>query len=82
MNDAQGSPWTRLVQRIAPRLKYPHLFLATLALFLLDLAIPDPIPFVDEILLALLTVLFGLVRSRTPEETEPEEPPRDVTPPQ
>jgi hypothetical protein len=58
------SPVTSLVHRLLPRLKYPHLFLVLAALFLIDLVVPDPIPFVDEALLALLTFLVGTWRTR------------------
>ncbi|MEM8994669.1 MAG: DUF6116 family protein [Acidobacteriota bacterium] len=54
------------------------------ALFLVDLAIFDPLPFVDEILLAGLTILLARYSSRN-QETEPEPgpfkpPPKDITP--
>lgn len=57
-----------LITRFASRLRYPQLFFVTAALFLLDLLIPDMIPFADEILLGLLTVLFGALRSRSSDE--------------
>ena len=47
------------VLAFAGRLRFPTLFLATAALFLLDLAIPDFIPFVDEILLGLGALLLS-----------------------
>ena len=71
------SPLTALVYRFLPRLRYPHLFLILGGLFLVDLVIPDPIPLVDEVLLALLTFLAATFTTR--QETRP--PPRDVTPP-
>lgn len=37
----------------ASRLRFPTLFKITLGIFLLDLLIPDVIPFIDEILLGL-----------------------------
>lgn len=43
----------------AGRLRFPQLFLLTAALFALDLLVPDPIPFADEVLLGLLSVLFA-----------------------
>lgn len=60
------SPWTSLVERFAPRMRFPHLFLVLLGLFLLDLIIPDPIPLVDEALLGVLTVIVGSLRRRQP----------------
>jgi len=41
------------------RLSFPRLFLFTGALFLVDLVVPDFIPFADELLLALGTLLLG-----------------------
>lgn len=41
------------------KLSYPKLFLFTGALFLLNLVIPDPFPFVDELLLGLGTLLLA-----------------------
>jgi hypothetical protein len=45
--------------KYADRLKFPQLFLLTTALFVIDLLIPDIIPFADELLLGLLTLLLG-----------------------
>jgi len=63
-NVAGDSPWARLVQRLASRLRYPHIFLIMLALFVVDLVIPDVVPMVDEALLGLLTLLLGTLRKR------------------
>ena len=43
----------------ARRLRYPTLFKVAAALFLLTLVVPDPIPFIDEILLGLGTLLLA-----------------------
>ncbi len=53
-----------LILRFAGRLRFPWLFLVTAALFALDVIVPDFIPFADEILLGLLTLLFGMWRKR------------------
>ena len=55
-------PLTRLLRRL--NLRFPALFLLLLALTLLDLLVPDVLPFVDEIVLALLTTILGLWRDR------------------
>jgi len=65
------SPLATLIQRYLPRLRYPYLFLILGGLFLVDLVTPDPIPFVDEMLLLTFTTRH--------EEDRP--PPRDITPP-
>ena len=53
-----------LVTRFAQGLRFPTLFGLVAGLFLLDLAIPDLVPFADEILLAFGTVLLGSLRRR------------------
>jgi len=76
-------PLTSLVERFASRLRFPQLFILVSVLFLISFAIPfDPIPFIDEILLALLTVLLGSLKKRGEgEEAEADQPPiKDVTP--
>lgn len=43
----------------AGQLRFKNLFLLLIGLFLLDLVIPDIIPFADEILLAILALLIS-----------------------
>ena len=50
--------------RRAERLRHPTLFWITAALFVVDLLIPDVIPFADEILLGLGTLLLSRMRVR------------------
>lgn len=52
----------RLLGRL--NLRFPTLFVVFLGLTVLDLVVPDVIPFVDEIGLALLTALFALWKGR------------------
>ena len=54
--------FAKVFQRLG--LRFPTLFLILLAVTLADIAIPDIIPFVDEIVLAALTALFGLWKER------------------
>jgi hypothetical protein len=61
-------PVNSIVQRYAGRLRYPRLLLFMLMLFGADLVFPDAIPFVDEILLGLGTVLLGSLRKRRAEQ--------------
>jgi hypothetical protein len=56
----------RLIQ-YASRLRFPKLLALTAAVFILDLISPDVIPFVDEILLGLMTLLLGTLKKRNPE---------------
>ena len=52
----------RLVRRL--NLRFPVMFGLFALLTLVDLAVPDFIPFVDELGLAFLTLLFGLWKDR------------------
>lgn len=78
---------TRAAQHVATRLRFPQLFWLTLVLFLVDLVVPDMIPFADEILLGLATALFGALRVRVEgagqgpgAPASPRPPMKDVTP--
>ena len=53
----------RLLQ-FAAGLRFPRLVLFTAVLFGLDLLIPDAIPFADEILLGLLTLILASMKKR------------------
>ena len=48
----------------ARKLRYPTLFKITAALFAVTLFVPDPVPFVDEILLGLGTLLLANWKNR------------------
>jgi hypothetical protein len=76
MNDARKGPLYSILERVVPRLKYPQLFAVLTALFLIDLFVPDPIPFVDEVLLGVLTLLVGSWTTRRGSDPPP---PKDVT---
>ncbi|MGQ0656542.1 MAG: DUF6116 family protein [Chromatiales bacterium] len=52
------------ILRFAAQLRFPQLFLLALALFVIDVLVPDVIPFADEILLGLLTLIFASLRRR------------------
>ena len=54
------------LMRFAAGLRFPKLLAITAALFVLDLAIPDMIPFADEILLGLLSLLLASLKKRGP----------------
>lgn len=59
MNVAKG-----LVEKQATKLRFPVLLFITGSLFVIDMFIPDFIPFVDEILLGLVTVVLASLRKR------------------
>lgn len=52
------------VLRFFGRLSYPRLFAIAAALFAFDLVIPDFVPFIDEILLGLGTLLLANWKKR------------------
>ena len=57
-----------ILARLLPRLnlRFPTLFALFALLTLVDLVLPDPLPLVDELGLALLTLLLALWRDRRP----------------
>jgi len=56
---AARAPLIAALLKFAAGLRFKTLFFITGGLFILDLLLPDLIPFVDEIILGLLTLLFG-----------------------
>lgn len=58
------NPATGVLLRFASGLRFPYLFAVAAALFLLDLLIPDLIPFADELLLGLVTLILASIRRR------------------
>lgn len=50
----------------ASRLRFPTLFLITAVLFVVDVIVPDFVPFADEILLGLGTLLLSTWKKRPP----------------
>jgi hypothetical protein len=62
------TPQTALLNRLlqfAAGLRFPRLVLLAGVLFVLDLVIPDAIPFIDEILLGLLTLILASLKNRS-----------------
>ncbi len=52
------------VRRYLGKLRFPTLFLVTVALFVIDLFVPDFVPMADEILLGLAAVLLGRITGK------------------
>jgi len=50
----------------ASRLRFPKLLALAAVVFVVDLIFPDFIPFADEILLGLITLLLGMLKKRDP----------------
>jgi hypothetical protein len=59
--------------RYASNLRFPRLLAVTVALFVLDLLFPDVVPFVDEILLGHISLLFASLRKRSGETSQKDE---------
>jgi len=78
MSDAKSNLFSAVFTEYLPSLKHPWLFFMLLVLFLADLAIPDFIPFIDEAMFGLLTVLVGAWRDRRA-QPQPPQTPKDVT---
>ena len=53
------------LMRYASRLRFPKLFALAGLVFLADIFFPDAIPFADEILLGLITLLLANLRKPT-----------------
>jgi hypothetical protein len=61
----------RWIARFAAGLRYPTLFKLLALLFVVDFVVPDVIPFFDEIVLALATLLVGALRKRRVDGRDP-----------
>ena len=62
------TPWNAIrdrLMRYAAGLRFPRLLAITAALFVLDLIFPDVVPFVDEILLGLISLLLASLKKRS-----------------
>ena len=59
-----ANPLLAPVMRWLGRLSYPRLFMLAAALFAADLVIPDLVPFADELLLGLGTLLLANWKNR------------------
>lgn len=55
----------------ARKLRYPTLFKLTALVFAINVFVPDMIPFVDEILLGLGTLLLANLKDRSAPAKEP-----------
>jgi hypothetical protein len=60
---ARGGP-VGVVLRWASSLRFPVAFGLMVVLFILDLLIPDLIPFVDEVIFGLVAILLGKLRKK------------------
>lgn len=59
------TPWSVIRNRFlqyASNLRFPKLLAITTGLFVIDLFFPDVVPFVDEILLGLISLLLASLK--------------------
>lgn len=75
-----SSPLLAPLLNWARKLRYPTLFKLVAALFLVDLVVPDFIPFADEILLGLGTLLLANWKNRKSPEIIDQTPTSDASP--
>lgn len=68
------TPLIAAILRFAGGLRFRQLFLITAALFLLNLIIPDPIPFLDEVILGMLALLFASWKRNDVQKRPPADP--------
>lgn len=69
-----SSPLLGPILAFAGRLRFPTLFLITGGLFLFDVLVPDMVPFVDEILLGLATLILSAWKRGRGERVPPDLP--------
>jgi hypothetical protein len=69
-----AAPLVPFFMRFASGLRRPYLFALAAGLFAFDLLVPVFIPFIDEILLALATLILGSMKKK-PEPKTPVDPP-------
>ncbi len=65
------NPLTAPLVQFAGRLRFPVLFAITLGLWAITMLVPDPILFLDEIVVGLVTLLFASWKKRRPSEPAP-----------
>ena len=70
-------PPTAMWSGFLSRLKFPQLFMLAAGLFVFDVFVPDMLPFVDELLLAIGTILLGSLQKKVTPEAKPQI--KDVT---
>lgn len=58
------------VRRFLERRRFPTLLLIAVALLVVNIFIPDPLPLTDEILMAIATLLIGSMRRKPKPEAD------------
>lgn len=76
-----ASPLVAPILGFLSRLSFPRLFLLAASLWAVDMVVPDFIPFIDELLLGIGTLLLASIRKRkspAADAAKPEQPANDV----
>lgn len=58
------NPLVALLTAFLVRLRFPYLFAISLGLFALNVIVPDPIPFLDEVMLGLLAAFLASLQGK------------------
>ena len=66
-----GNPVVSWLTGIAGQLRFPWLLAMTVTLLLIDIVVPDLVPFVDEILLSLTAMVLASFRKPKPAPEAP-----------
>lgn len=74
MSSTDHSRTAGLLTRFFSRLRFPWLFGLVAMLFGLDLVLPDFLPFIDELLLGLATLLLASWKQRKADQHLPAAP--------
>ena len=70
------TPWNVIQNRFmryASNLRFPKLLAITTGLFVIDLFFPDVVPFIDEILLGLISLLLASLKKGRSEISQKDE---------
>ena len=70
------TPWNVIQNRFmryASNLRFPKLLAITSGLFVIDLFFPDVVPFIDEILLGLISLLLASLKKGRSEISQKDE---------
>lgn len=70
-----ASPLVTPILGFLGRLSFPRLFMLAAAMWALDMVVPDFIPFIDELLLGMGTLLLASFRKRKDPVTPAAKPP-------
>ena len=62
------SPASNRITNFASRLRFPQLLVLVVVLFVIDVIIPDFIPFIDELILGVLALVLASLKKRVREE--------------